>query len=174
MRRPSEPVAPPTAHGTSAALVEGAPLLAGLAITQTAGWGSTFYLPVVLAPTLTVDLAVPEPLVYGGVTLMLLVSAAVAGASGDLMARIGPRRVMMGGSLLLALGCAALSLAVGPVSYLAAWLLFGLAAPAALSQGAATALQQRVPGSSRRMLGALSIITAITPVVAWPAFWSSR
>ncbi len=160
---------PPRSEGIPTRLGSGALLLPGLGITQTIGWGSTFYLPVVLAPALVADLGISEPLVYGGVTLMLLVSAAAAGVAGDLMSRIGPRRVMMGGSLLLALGCAALALATGPASYLAAWALFGLGGPAALSQGAATAVQQRFPGSSRRMLGALSIITAVAPMAAYPA-----
>ena len=49
-----------------------------------------------------------------------------------------------------------------------AWVLFGIAAPMALSQAATTAVQQWFAENSRRAIGALTIVTALTPALIWP------
>jgi predicted MFS family arabinose efflux permease len=144
--------------------------LIALAIGQILGWGSTFYLPVIFVDALARDLQLSREAVFGGVTVMLLVSAATAMPAGMWLARAGPRRVMVVGVVLLATGAIILATARGLGSYLAAWTLFGVAAPLALSQAAITSVQQLFITDARRAIGVLSIVTALTPAIVWPAF----
>lgn len=69
---------------------------------------------------------------------------------------------MVVGAGLLAAGAGMLATATGITSYMAVWILFGLAAPTALSHAATTAVQQMFAKGSRRAIGMLTIITAFT------------
>jgi hypothetical protein len=50
----------------------------GLAVTQMTGWGTTYYLPAVLVGPIEADLRLSREIIFGGVTIMLLVGAVVA------------------------------------------------------------------------------------------------
>jgi len=60
------------------------------------------------------------------------------------------------------------SLAQGRFTYWLAWLVIGLATPAALSQGALTALAQAAGEGARRAIGRLLLITGFSATVFWP------
>ena len=50
--------------------------MALLGLAQTLSWGSSFYLPAVLAHPMATDLGLPPPMVYLAFSLALVVSAA--------------------------------------------------------------------------------------------------
>ena len=49
-----------------------------LAVTQIIGWGTTFYLPGVLSRTMAADIGVSQEFIFGGVTIMLVVSGLIS------------------------------------------------------------------------------------------------
>lgn len=142
--------------------------IVGLAATQIVGWGTTYYVPSVLAPEFRASLGLSQEAVFGGITVMLLVGAAAAPATSRLIERRGARVALMLGSALMALALVLLSQAQGVWSYAMGWVLVGLATPAALTQGAFSALAEIAGPGARRAIGRLLLITGFAATVFWP------
>lgn len=144
-------------------------LVLGLSITQLIGWGTTFYMPTILSGAMSADLELPLSIVFGGVSVMLLVGAVLSPRCGVLMTRFGAPRLMVLGSIAAAFGLAILSQAHGPVTYFAGWAMIGVAVPAALTLAACATLAQNGGSHVYRAIAAVTFFVGLTPLVAWPA-----
>lgn len=142
--------------------------VAALSLTQLIGWGSTFWLPAVTGPAMAADLGLPLPLAMAGPTAMLVVMALVSWPLGAVFERHGARPVMVLGSLLGALGLMLVGLAQGPVSYLLAWTLLGLAGAGMLTTPAQIAVTEIAGDQARRALGVLILAGGLTSTLFWP------
>ena len=116
-----------------------------LGSAQTLAWGSTYYLPAVLASPMARDLGVASPMVFAAFSLALVVSAPVGPWAGRVIDRRGGRGLLMATNLLFALGLVALAAARGSVSLFAAWALLGLAMGSGLYEAAFATLVTRTP-----------------------------
>ena len=85
-------------------------VIPALGITQILAWGSTFYLPAVLAPFIAKDTGWSYDSIIGGVAVGLLVAGLSAPRVGRLIANMGGRPVLAGGALLLAAGLLGMAL----------------------------------------------------------------
>lgn len=139
-----------------------------LSLTQLIGWGSTFWLPAVTGPAMAAELGMALPLVMAGPTAMLVVMALVSWPLGPVLERHGARPVMVLGSLLGALGLLLVGLARGPVSYLLAWTVLGLAGAGMLSTPAQIAVTEIAGDKARRALGVLILAGGLTSTLFWP------
>lgn len=142
--------------------------VAALSLTQLIGWGSTFWLPAVTGPAMAAELGMGLPLVMAGPTAMLVVMALASWPLGAVFERHGARPVMVLGSLLGALGLALVGLAQGPVSYLLAWAVLGLAGAGMLSTPAQIAVTEIAGDKARRALGVLILAGGLTSTLFWP------
>jgi len=142
--------------------------IAALSLTQLIGWGSTFWLPAVTGPAMAAELGMGLPLVMAGPTAMLVVMALVSWPLGVVFERHGARPVMVLGSLLGALGLTLVGLAQGPVSYLLAWTVLGLAGAGMLSTPAQIAVTEIAGDKARRALGVLILTGGLTSTLFWP------
>ena len=144
--------------------------LGSLAFTQLIGWGTTFYLPAILSRPMAAAANLPEPFVFGGITLMLLVAAALAPIAGRLLERQGARALMTAGSVGMAAGLVVLAEAGGPAQFGLGWLVIGAATPFALTQASSTAIVQAESGrGARRALTILLLFTGLASTASWPA-----
>ncbi|MBA4265661.1 MAG: MFS transporter, partial [Comamonadaceae bacterium] len=112
------------------------PLVLALGTAQTLAWGSTYYLPALLAKPMAAGLGLPETTIWAAFTLALLASAALGPFAGRAIDRLGGRPVLMGTSVLFAAGLAALSQAQGTISLMLAWLVLGVAMGSGLYEAA--------------------------------------
>jgi MFS family permease len=142
--------------------------IAGLGTTGVIGWGTAFTPLMVLGGIFARDLAVPRWIAFGGITVMLLVSALIATRVGAYVDKHGARRVMMTGSLVAALAMVVMSQAHNMVLYTLAWVLIGIAMPMNLNNTAMPGLVQVVGPGARRALTALMLITGLTSTVFLP------
>jgi MFS family permease len=142
--------------------------IAGIALTQILGWGTTFYLPSILDEPIGRDLGLGRDVIYGGITVMLFVAAMAGPSLGAWIDRSGARQPLLIGKLLLGAGLVGIGLSVGPLSYLASWLLIGLATPLALSIGSLAAVTQSFPERGRRGLSALLLFGGLSNGLVWP------
>lgn len=139
-----------------------------LSVTQIVSWGSSYFIPAVLARQIGADLNLPVAVVFSGITVMLVVGSVIGPALGRRTDRIGPRDVLVVGSVLLALGLAFLGLATGLASYALAWALIGLAMPMVMTQTPFAAVAQLMPHAARRALGWLALLGGLGPPIALP------
>ncbi len=142
--------------------------VAALGITQIIGWGTTFYLPAILSRQMVAGTGLSPELVFGGVTIMLLVGAAVAAPIGRRLKADGTRPWMMLGSALIGLGLVVLSAARGPVVYTLGWLVIGIAVPMALMQAGSTSIIQVDPARARRGIAVLFLFSGLSSTACWP------
>jgi len=76
---------------------------------QLINWGISFYMPGTLALAISADRGWSSPQIYLGLTLAMLVMAAVSPFVARLLARFGGQKVVMSGTLLIAASCAGMA-----------------------------------------------------------------
>lgn len=145
-------------------------LIPALGAAQILGWGTTFYLPSVLGPPMGASLGLGQDLVFGGVTVMYLVGAALAPRFGRMIDARGARPVMAAGCLVAAAALVLLALSRGLAGYVAAWVIIGVMLPMTLGQAGYAAIAQAVPiQGARRAMTLMTLMTGVTSTIAWPA-----
>lgn len=142
--------------------------VAGLGVTQIIGWGSTNYLLTIMAGPIVSELRLAPEFVALGQSALMVLSAGLGPLAGRIMDINGARLVMASGSVLSAAGLAALALATGPASYLAAWCVIGVSCTLILYPAAFTALTQLDPANARRNITLLTLPGGLASTVFWP------
>ena len=140
----------------------------GLGATQIIAWGSTFTSLTVFGTPMGKDLGLQREVVFGGIAVMLLVSATLAPRVGKLIDRLGARYVMTSGSLLAAIAMFAQAQAGGLFSYVLAWVLFGVAMPLVMNSAAIPALVQVVGPNARRAVTGLTLLGGLSATLFLP------
>ena len=146
---------------TTATLAAGAPprrwpVISALGVTQILAWGSSYYLPAVLAGPMAADTGWPLSWVVGGLSAGLVIAATASPYVGRVIARRGGRPVLMTSAVLLAAGLCGLAFAPSLPMFLAAWIVLGLGMAAGLYDPAFATLG-RLYGTGGR-----SAITTLT------------
>ena len=143
-------------------------LIGGLGAGQIVGWGTSFYLPTILAGDISGDTGISEEVVYGGVTVMLLVSASLAPWLGRRLDRGGARTIMTLGSIIMGLALILVGISSGLTTYLLAWVVMGIASSMLLTNSAFVAVAQLAGTGARRAMTILMLFTGVASSVAWP------
>jgi MFS family permease len=139
-----------------------------LGFTQIISWGTTLYALGVLGKPIAADTGWSQSLVFGGLTVGLLVSGAVSASIGRFLDRRGGRHAMSLGSILVAIGLVHVAMVNNPFSYLAAWAFLGLAMRLTLYDAAFAALVQVTPSRGRRAISYLTLFGGLASTVFWP------
>jgi predicted MFS family arabinose efflux permease len=139
-----------------------------LGITQICAWGTSLYALGVLGKPIAADTGWSQSLVFGGLTVGLLVSGAVSTVIGRGIDRRGGRAIMAIGSIVMAIGLVLLSLVSDPYAYLAVWALLGIAMRMSLYDAAFAALVQVTPSRGRRAISYLTLFGGFASSVFWP------
>ena len=143
-------------------------LVVPLGLAQTLAWGSSFYLPAVLATPMARDLGLPAATVFAAFSVALVVSALVGPAAGRAIDRHGGRPVLLATNGLFALGLVALGAAQGPLSLFAAWALLGLAMGSGLYEAAFATLVRLQGHDARGSITGITLIAGFASTVGWP------
>ena len=119
---------------------------------QLINWGISFYMPGTFAHAITADRSWSSPEIYLGLTLAMLVMAIVSPFVAPLLARFGGQRVVMSGTLLIAVSC--LSMAFTPTlsGWYGAWLLTGIGMRLSLYDALFSALVNLYGPQARRTI----------------------
>ena len=139
-----------------------------LGICQILGWGSSFYLLAVLAKPIAEDTGWTFSWVVGGVSVGLLVAGLVSRHVGRAIHRHGGRPILIGSSLLLAVGLAVLSQASNFAIYVLAWAIIGLGMGSGLYDAAFSTLGRLYGEAARRPITALTLWGGFASTVCWP------
>jgi len=143
-------------------------VVAALGTGQTLAYGSTYYLPAVLANSMAADLGVGSVWVFVGFSAGLLVAAALGPWAGRLIDLFGGRQVLAGSSLVFALGLAILGAAPGPVALILGWLVIGAGMSAGLYEAAFSTLARIYGADARRSITGITLIAGFASTICWP------
>jgi predicted MFS family arabinose efflux permease len=143
-------------------------VIAGLGVAQTLSWGSSYYLPAILANPIAADLGLGTPWVFIAFSLGLLSAGFLGPLSGRLIDLYGGHRVLPGSNLLFAAGLASLALASGPASLIASWLVLGAAMSCGLYESAFSTLARIYGSEARRAITGITLIAGFASTIGWP------
>jgi MFS family permease len=143
-------------------------VISGLGIGQIFAWGSSYYLPAVLAKPIVDDTGWPLAWVIGGLSIGLLVAGLVSPWMGRTIARRGGRPVLMASTLLLAAGLCMLALAPSIPVYLSAWVVVGIGMGAGLYDPAFASLGRLYGEAARSAITTLTLFGGFASTVCWP------
>jgi hypothetical protein len=143
-------------------------VVAMIGATQIVAWGSSYYLPAVLARPTAAATGWPLPWVVGGLSLGLLVAGLASPRIGRVIEQHGGRPVLAASAGLLAAGLVALGLSPNLPCYLAAWLVIGLGMGCGLYDAAFATLGRMYGETARGAISLVTLIAGFTNTVAWP------
>jgi MFS family permease len=147
-----------------------------LGITQILAWGSSFYLPAVLAKPIAEDTGWPLTWIIAGLSLGLLVAGLIAPLVGRRIRDLGGRPVLIGSALLLAAGLTVLALAPNLPVFIAGWAVMGLGMGAGLYDAAFSTLGRIYGLAARQHITTLTLFGGLASTACWPlsAFFLSE
>lgn len=143
-------------------------VIAGLGIAQTLAWGSSYYLPAILANPMAAELGISTPWIFIAFSLGLLISGFLGPLSGRLIDLYGGHRVLPASNGLFAVALASLGCATGPASLIASWLLMGAAMSCGLYESAFATLARIYGQEARKAITGITLIAGFASTIGWP------
>jgi len=150
--------------------VAGAPVrvVGALGTAQTLAWASSYYLPAMLADPMARELDVSAPMIYAAFSVAMIASALIGPGAGRAIDRHGGRVVLVGTSLMFAMGLGMLGVAQGFWSMIAAWLVLGAAMGSGLYEAAFSSLVRLYGRHARGAITGITLIAGFASTVGWP------
>lgn len=143
-------------------------IISALGVTQIFAWGTSYYLPAVLAAPIVAETGWSLTWVVGGLSLGLLTAGLVSPWVGRAIALRGGRPVLAVSTGLLAIGLLALALGHSLPAFMAAWLVIGLGMGAGLYDPAFATLGRLYGESGRSAITTLTLFGGFASTVCWP------
>jgi predicted MFS family arabinose efflux permease len=139
-----------------------------LGIAQTLAWASTFYLPAILADSISNDLAVSTTWFFAAFSGALVISALVGPRVGSTVDAIGGREVLAASNVVIAIGLVALAMAKSQAVLWIAWLILGLGMGIGLYDTAFAALGRIYGLEARSAITGITLFAGFASTVGWP------
>lgn len=142
--------------------------IAVIGIGQIISWGTTYYLPAILAKPIMRDTGWGEQAVIAMFSVALLASGVVAPSVGRLIQRHGGASIMAAGVALNALGLTIMASASVYAAYAFAWIVIGVGMAASLYTAAFATISQIIPLQARRAITNITLWGGFASTVFWP------
>lgn len=143
-------------------------VVSALGVFEILAWGSSFYLPAVLAVPVAADTGWPLPLVVAGVSVGLVVAALASPRIGAAIGARGGRPVLAAGAVLLASGLVLLASAPVLPVFLLGWLVIGLGMGMSLYDAGFATLGSLYGSTARPAITTLTLWGGFASTVCWP------
>ena len=143
-------------------------IVAALGKTQTLAWGSSYYLPAILAEPIAKGLGLSRALVFGVFSGSLLLSACLGPTVGRAIDNRGGHGVLVLSNLVLAAGLVLLAFAQGVVGLAAAWAVLGVGMALGLYDCAFATLAGLYGRSARGPITGITLIAGFASTIGWP------
>jgi MFS family permease len=143
-------------------------LISALGIMQIFAWGGTFYLPAILASSISQDTGWPLVWIVGGLSIGLVVAGIVAPRVGVAIDRHGGRYVLTISCVTLAAGLVVVGTSGMLWLYVLGWMLLGMGMGAGLYDAAFATLGQIYGMKARSAITALTLWGGFSSTVSWP------
>jgi MFS family permease len=143
-------------------------IIAALGMTQIMAWGSSYYLPAVIAPAVVADTGWPLAWVVGGLSLGLFVGGLISPRVGSSIERHGGRNVLAFSAACIGIGQIGLAFAPSLAVYIVAWLVIGLGMGAGLYDAAFATLGRLYGHGARSAITTLTLFGGFASTVCWP------
>ena len=141
-------------------------LTVGLGTNQLLSWGTTFYLPAVIAGTVARELGTTQAAVLGAFSWSLLVTGTCAPRVGEW---IGGRGALAASTLVLATGLVALAAAPDLAGWYIGWTILGAGMALGLYDAAFATAGTLLGPAVGPVITGVTLIAGFASTVGWPA-----
>jgi MFS family permease len=135
---------------------------------QTLAWGSTYYLPAILAAPMARELGETAGLVFGAFSASLVVAAVLGPMAGRRIDLFGGRDVLALSSLVFAAGLTTLGMAQGAGMLFAGWLIIGIGMAMGLYEAAFSTLAGIYGRKARGPITGITLLAGLASTICWP------
>lgn len=143
-------------------------VISALGVVQILAWGSSYYLPAVLAAPIANDTGWPLSWVVGALSIGLLTAGAMAPFVGRVIGERGGRQVLAAAAMLLAAGQIILGLSPNLPVFILGWMVIGAGMAAGLYDAAFSTLGRLYGGTARSAITVLTLWGGFASTVCWP------
>jgi MFS family permease len=144
------------------------PIILALGTTQTLAWGSSYYIPAILADPIARDLGVSSNWIFAAFSAALVLAALLGPRIGRQIDLVGGRWVLSFSNLTFAAGLALLGFSFSMPVMVAAWLLLGLGMGCGLYDAAFAALGRIYGHDARRAITGITLLAGFASTIGWP------
>lgn len=144
------------------------PAIIALGTAQTLGWGSTYYLPAVLADGIAHDVGLSTNLFFATFSAALIISALIGPKVGRIIDRAGGNGVLSVSSLLFAAALCLLAYAQSFVVFALAWAVMGIGMGLGLYDAAFAALGRLYGRDARGAITGITLLAGFASTIGWP------
>ncbi len=139
-----------------------------LGSTQTLAWGSSYYLPAILADPISRDLGISSTWFFAAFSASLLISALIGPRVGRTIDAYGGREVLALSNVMIAAGLITLAFACNLGTLWLSWMLLGIGMGLGLYD-AAFAMLGRIYGvEARSAITGISLLAGFASTIGWP------
>nr|WP_272890575.1 MFS transporter [Stutzerimonas stutzeri] len=143
-------------------------IVLALGSAQTLAWGSTYYLPAILAEPMAREMGISTGNVFAAFSMALVVTAVLGPLSGKRIDQHGGRDVLALSSIVFAGGLAILGLASGPSMLWLGWLVIGIGMAMGLYESAFSTLTGIYGRDARGAITGITLLAGFASTVCWP------
>jgi MFS family permease len=139
-----------------------------LGSAQTLAWGSTYYLPAILAAPMAREFGASTGLVFGAFSAALVVAAVLGPLAGRRIDLFGGRDVLALSSLVFAAGLATLGMAQSVGLLVVGWLVIGVGMAMGLYEAAFSTLAGIYGLRARGPITGITLLAGLASTICWP------
>ena len=143
-------------------------VVGALGTAQMLAWGSSYYLPAILADPIAHGLGLSRTTIFGIFSGALLLSAVLGPAVGRAIDNRGGRGMLALSNLVLAAGLVLLGVAQGFVTLALAWVALGVGMAMGLYDPAFATLTGLYGRAARAPITGITLIAGFASTVGWP------
>lgn len=143
-------------------------IVSALGFTQIMAWGSSYYLPAVIAPAVAANTGWPFAWVIGSLSLGLLVAGLISPHVGVAIERHGGRNTLAFSAGCLGAGQLVLAVSPNLVVFVIGWLVMGFGMGAGLYDAAFGTLGRLYGSSARSTITSLTLFGGFASTICWP------
>jgi MFS family permease len=143
-------------------------IIPALGVTQILAWGSSYYLPTVLAKPIAADTGWSLTWVVAGLSLGLLIAGFAAPYVGRKIHDLGGRPVLAASAILIALGQLTLALSPNLTVFIVGWIVLGFGMSAGLYDAAFSTLGRLYGQAARHHITILTLFGGLASTACWP------
>ncbi|MGX9426230.1 MULTISPECIES: MFS transporter [Bradyrhizobium] len=143
-------------------------VVAALGTAQTLAWGSSYYLPAILADPIAHDLGISTNWFFAAFSASLVISGLLGPRVGRQIDRVGGRQVLCISNVVFAGGLALLGASASVWMMSVAWLLLGIGMGLGLYDAAFGALGRIYGSDARASITGITLIAGFASTVGWP------
>jgi hypothetical protein len=140
----------------------------GIGMTQTLAWGSTYYLPAILADDVASGTGSTRTWVFAAFSGALLVAAGLGPVIGGIIDRHGGRPVLVASSIVMAIGLCVLAIADSAIGLGVAWVILGVGMALGLYDAAFATLAVLYGSQARGPITGITLIAGFASTIGWP------